>query len=248
LSLLAGPARAQSQAILSLETTTTALQTGQFYEVNVRLDEAAEVWLADIEISYDPALLYVVGTVSGQPIQQGPFFDPGSSVVVRNGVQDNLLVYTISLLAPADPASGGGVVGTFRIYPLGPGTTQLLFSRAELDKAIFEERDGQRVGVGAEALPFTPVLLELTISGDPVPPPSEATATPLPTETFVPQPGEVGPTPEPTLVNVTAAPRPPGGGGAGGVNLPIWAVVIGVLVVIIGVLAVLLLRQRRKGE
>jgi hypothetical protein len=57
---------------------------------------------------------------------------------------------------------------------------------------------------------FTPVLLELTITGDTVAIPDEATATPVPTETATSAAsGEVSAraTGVPTLVNVTALPQ-----------------------------------------
>jgi hypothetical protein len=200
---------AQSTTFLSLETATTSLQTGQSYEVNIRLGDAAEVWLADMQISYDPSMIYVMGTKSGSPITQGILFNPGASAVIRNEVKEGLVFYTLSMLTPAEPINGSGVIGTLRIYPLAPGQTQLTFSRGELSKAIFEVRDGQRVGVGSEELAFTPVLLDLIISGQAVEPPSEATATPLPTETPIAAAAGIFPTEEPTLVNVTAAPRTP---------------------------------------
>jgi cohesin domain-containing protein len=209
IGLLPPAVRGQNSMLLSLETTSNSVQTGTTYEVSIRLDDAAEVWLADMQIHYDPAMVYVIGTKAGSPVSQGALFDSNASAVIRNEVQGDTLLYTLSMLAPADPVSGSGIVGTLRIYPLAPGQTQLTFSRGELDKAIFEDRDGQRVGVGSEQLPFTPVLLDLTITGGKVEPPSEATATPPPTETLPPQPTVEVPTEIPTLVNVTAAPRTP---------------------------------------
>jgi hypothetical protein len=153
-------------------------------------------------------MVYVVGTKAGRPVQQGALFNPNSSASFANQVEGDLLLYNISMLAPAEPITGGGIVGTFRIYPLSAGQTQIAFNQAEMTRAIFEEQNGQRVGVGAEALAFLPVLLELSITGETVEEPSEATATPMPTET----PGIISqdvPTEVPTLVNVTAAPRTP---------------------------------------
>jgi hypothetical protein len=106
--------------------------------------------------------------------------------------------------------NGGGVVGTFRVYPLAPGATQITFSKASLLKVNFAtDESGQRVGKNSETIPFTPVLVKLNITGNQVPPPQEATATPRPSDT--PEPSatvEAGPTAtiEPTLVNATAAP------------------------------------------
>jgi hypothetical protein len=246
---------AQNSTLLSLESASTNIQTGQPYEVNIRLDNAAEVWLADMQISYDPTMIYIFGTKAGSPITQGSLFNPGASTVIRNAVENDTVLYTLSMLAPADPVSGGGIVGTLRIYPLAPGATQLTFSRGELSKAIFEIQNGQRVGVGSEQLTFTPVLLDLTISGAKVEPPSEATATPPPTETPVPQAAENFPTEIPTLVNATAAPRTPealatqpipvdnpGSGSSSVLIIAIIAMVVGAL----GTAAAVIIARRRR--
>lgn len=65
------------------------------------------------------------------------------------------------------------MLGSFRIYPLAPGTTRIVFTRAALDKAIFEQRNGRRVGVGSESVPVTKVALELTFTGRPADPPED---------------------------------------------------------------------------
>lgn len=208
LFLFGSSLSAQSTILLSLETSSTSLQTGQYYDVNLRIDDATELWLATMQIRYDPAMIYIVGTKAGSPVQQGSLFNPNSSVSFYNRIEGGLLFYSISMLAPAEPVTGDGIAGTIRIYPLQAGQTQLTFNQAEMSHALFEMRDGQRVGVGAESLAFTAVLLELSITGETVEEPSEATATPLPTET----PGiatQDFPTEVPTLVNVTAAPRTP---------------------------------------
>jgi hypothetical protein len=246
---------AQTSTLLSLETATTSLQTGQTYEVNIRLDDAMEVWLADIQISYDPAMIYVMRTRSGSPVSQGALFDPASSAVIRNEVQDGLVFYTTSMLAPAQPVNGSGVIGTLRIYPLAPGQTQLIFSRGQLSKAIFEIRDGQRIGIGSEVLPFTPVLLDLSISGQAVKPPSEATATPLPTDTPIPAAADIFPTEEPTLVNLTAAPRTPEplitvevptASNDSRSQLPLILAIIVMMIGAVGTVVTLVLMRRRK--
>jgi hypothetical protein len=205
---------------LRLESDTLQLQTGQEYTVYIRLSNVREVWAADIEIQYDPALVYVFGTVAGTPVQQADFFNPSSSAVVRNAVQDNRILYTLSLLNPAPVASGSGTLGSFRIYPVAPGSTQLQFHQGELTTVAFLEEGGQRAPGEVHDVAFTPVLLELTISGDPVAAPIEATATPEPTATpeatltpFIPggdtgDEGLVNATPVPASTENTGAPSP----------------------------------------
>jgi hypothetical protein len=247
---------AQEGAFLSLETDTTALQTGQFYEVRIRIDGVTDFWSANIDIAYDSSLIYVIGTRSGSPVQQGQFFSPGPAVIVRDFVKNDHITYTVSLLAPAEPLTGGGIIGTFRIYPLAPGSAPVLFSQADLVKVKYVETDTGTTRE-PEEFGFTPVLLDLTITGDPVEPPPEATATPVPTMT--PSPGAqstiVAATVEPTLVNVTAVPRTPtlevtvmpetadqGDNSA----LTIAIIVLGISGIVLLLLGLVWLRSRRK--
>ncbi len=207
------PLNAQEPGLLSLESATLDLQTGQEYEITIQLNNISELWLANMEISYDPQHLYIIGTQSGSPVRQGTLFtEAGSSMLIMNYVESNTLAYTISMLAPSDPITGSGVVGVFRIYPLAAGQTQLFFSQAELLKVIYSDDTSaeteNRIATGTEELPFTPILLQLNITGEQVEPPSEATATPTLSPTPVPQEEATREraTAEPTLVNVTAAP------------------------------------------
>jgi hypothetical protein len=130
--LMIGSAAAQQQTNLSLQAVTTQMQTGQEYEINVRLDNVPSLWLASVEIRYDPNKLYVIGTKSGMPVRPGSMFAPETSVVVFNLVEQQRVRYTISEVAPAKPVTGSGVIGTFRVYPLSAGTTTLTFRQAEL--------------------------------------------------------------------------------------------------------------------
>jgi hypothetical protein len=252
ICLLALPAAAQEQAVLSLQTGTTMLQTGQEYDVTIRLDGVTDLWLANVEIQYDPALLYIIGTKAGSPVHQGALFAPAeTSVVVRNKVERNSLLYTLSMLAPANPVSGSGDIGTFRVYPLAPGTARLSFTRAELTRVSFTGEGENRIGGNPQAIPFAPVYLDLTISGSPVQPPSEATATPAPTDTPEARVGQNLPTAEATLVNLAAAPTPAASPAPVGDNAPVSSplllAAIGLMLIgAIGLIVVIVLARRRR--
>ena len=74
-------------------------------------------------------------------------------------------------------------MATYQIYPLSAGTTQIRFSEVNLTRANFvQNADGSRDVEGTEDLPVVPAMIELTITGETVPPPEEATPTPEPTE------------------------------------------------------------------
>lgn len=256
-ALLAGlPVFAQEQTTyLSLQADTTELQTGQEYTISIRVDNVPELWLATVEIAYDPEKLYVMGTVSGQPVSIGPFFSEGPALDVRNVVENNRISYTVSQLAPAEVLGGSGVLGTFRIFPIAPGKTTLSFRQANITTMTFTGEGDQRVGSDPQPVPFTPVLLELNITGDPVAPPVEATPTPLPTETPV-GPAEAAaqlPTQLPTLENIPGIPTSdvgepapePGDESRGITSLAIVGILMVAALVIVGV--VIIMRSQRRA-
>lgn len=251
--LWAGAVDAQTNTVIAVRSDFTDVETGQSYPVSVTLQDITDVWQINIEIEYDPTLVYVVGTVAGSPMASGDFFGDESALVIRNTVNGNRVIYTHSLLSPAEPMTGSGTVATFQIYPLSAGTTQIRFSVAELTKVTYtESEDGSRDIQSRENLPVLPALLELNITGETVPPPDESTATPVPTPTL----DAVGRalserTEEPELVNVTLAPETPepltlipdieDEGG-----FPILPLAIGLLVVGLGGGILLFILSRRR--
>lgn len=200
------PINAQDSVVLSLESDTTSLQTGQEYEVRVRIQDITNFWSMGLNIGYDPSLLYVMGTASGSPIQPGEMLAGQSITVIRNTVRPTLIDYGMSLLPPSEPVTGTGTLLVFRIYPIAPGTTEIRFNRGQLVSLEFGD-SGSAGDFDTVEVPFTAVLLQLTITGDAVPVPSEATATPTltPTRSTINRGGEE--TAEPTLLNVTAVPQ-----------------------------------------
>jgi hypothetical protein len=165
--------------VLSLKPATTDFKTGESYDVAIRLDHAADVWVADLELHFDSELVHVVGT-SGHPIREGELFDRSASVIVRYTASEGRVTFTISMLAPASPVTGSGVVGSFRLYPLAPGTTRIRFAQAALTRAVFGDRKGRRVGTGSQSLPVTFTPLDLTITGRRFAPPDDPPDPPDP--------------------------------------------------------------------
>lgn len=207
--LYGGPAAAQDEVFISLSTETTTLQTGEFYEVQVLVENVRDLWLTSFEISYDPEQLYVVGTTSGTPVEAGPLLADADTLVPRNRVERGRILYTVSLLAPAEPINGSGVIAAFRVVPLAAGSAQLVFRDANLTSVTFQDSAGQSVAGEPQDLAFTPVLLDLTIQGDAVTPPPEFTATPPPTSTPINEITEEPSTTaeaDATLVNITRVP------------------------------------------
>ncbi len=248
------PSIAQSNTILALQADSASMETGQYYPVSVYLQDVNEVWQINAEIEYDPNLVYVIGTIAGSPMSSGDFFGDEPAIMIRNDVTTGQITFTHSLVAPATPKSGSGIVATFQIYPLAAGTTQIRFSAADLTKVNFTESgDGSRTVESTEELPVLPALIELNIAGETVEPPDESTPTPAASET----PDVVGrgedATVEPTLINITLAapdtmptliPQLEDDDGSG--TLPTLPIAIGLLVVgILGGIILLVMSRRQ---
>ena len=253
MSLLFGimPTLAQNNTILALKSDTTAVETGQYYPLTLYLQDVSEVWQINAVIEYDPTLVYVIGTIAGSPMSAGDFFSEDPAIVIRNGVKSGQITYTQSLVAPATPKTGSGIVASFQIYPLSAGTSQIRFTTAELKKVNFTQNtDGSREVSSTEDIPVLPAFIELTITGETVPPPDESTPTPEATAT-----SELGgrgedATAEPTLVNVTLAPDAPPTLipelDVEGDSLPILPIALGLLVVgILGGIGLFVSSRRR---
>ena len=202
-------AQEAAEARLSLRMDSAELETGQRYPVRIEIESPSDLWLINLEISYDPAQIYVIGTQAGSPFTPGPLFISKQNINFRNDVGDGLLSFTHSLLGQVMPVSEDGLLATFEIVPLLPGPEQLSFVRAELLRSIVVyDEAGQPLDASTEGIPFVPIMIDLSISGDPASPPAEATATPAFTPT--PDPALLADfTPEPTetpLLNITELP------------------------------------------
>lgn len=155
--------------------------------------------------------IFTIGAESGSPVEIGDMMRDGGDIIFTRVDESNAqLNYAISMFNPADPVSGSGVIGTFEVFPLLAGTTQLTFAQADVLSIEFILDENAQCSSGNPIdIEFLSVLLELNISGDPATPPPEATATPQPTSTvdLALLPGAIVTEEVATeLVNVTAAP------------------------------------------
>ena len=66
---------AQTNTILSIQSETTAMETGTYYPLTVYLQDVTDIWQIDTIIEFDLELIFVVGSVSGLPADAGDFFD-----------------------------------------------------------------------------------------------------------------------------------------------------------------------------
>lgn len=240
------PSLAQTDAIIALEADVTALETGNYYTVTLAIADVTDVWQVNVEIEYDSSLLYIVGRQSGSPLTASEFFGEHPSIIIRNSVSNNKIVYTQSLVSPAEPLSGGGVIATFQIYPLSAGMAQLRFTTVELTRITYQTlEDGSHDLQSSELIPVLPAFAQFTITGDTVPPPPESTATPTPSGNDPAFVGRGGDSAQPPLENVSLAPTPIPAPQSE-VGLPILPIAIALLVIgSIGFIALIIWGRHR---
>lgn len=87
--------------------------------VEVRVSKATQLYGAEFELSFDPSILVVRDADLGQAgvqIEGGNLFAADSAFVIENSVDNTkgIVRYALTLLRPAEPVSGEGVVARIR--------------------------------------------------------------------------------------------------------------------------------------
>jgi hypothetical protein len=156
-------ALAQERAQVYLLPPTDPLVTGQPVTVDVVAEGVSNLYGAEIHLRVDPTR---VRLEDGDPQQEGAQLTPGSLLDPAQGFivanrSDNTAgtaVFAITLVNPAPPVEGGGVIARVTLVPLQPGALRL-----ELENAKLVTRDLQTLDVSLSGL-------EVQVSGQAIAP------------------------------------------------------------------------------
>ncbi len=149
---LAVPALAQERAQVYILPPTEALVTGQPVTVDVIAEGVSNLYGAEIHVRFDPTMVRLEDADSQQDgiqITPGSLLAPDQGFVVAN-TSDNAAgtaVFAITLVNPAPPVDGGGVVARLTFVPLQPGALRL-----ELENVKLVTRDLQTLDVSLNGL------------------------------------------------------------------------------------------------
>lgn len=149
---LAAPALAQGRAQVYILPPTEALATGQPVTVDVIAEGVSNLYGAEIHMRFDPTMVRLEDADSQQDgiqITPGSLLAPDQGFVVAN-TSDNAAgtaVFAITLVNPAPPVDGGGVVARLTFVPLQPGALRL-----ELENVKLVTRDLQTLDVSLNGL------------------------------------------------------------------------------------------------
>lgn len=228
--LSAAPASAADTSV-TLNAGTQTLALGEEVAVEVVIADAVDLYGASVHLTFDPAVLEVVDADPGLEGVQvipgsfpGPSEQPGDILV---NVADNAagtVDYGYTLLDPAPPVSGSGVLATVRFRGIGEGTSPVALAAALWGTAggpVPADTQGTTLEVGGTpagsptpatatptAVPPTPTA---TPTATAIPTATAtATATPTATETATPSPTVTPPatgtaTPVPAAASMPAA-------------------------------------------
>ena len=175
-SLLFGPTTAaQSTEVLVVPASTT-LEVGATVVVEVQVRDVQDLYAVDLGLTFDAALLEVQDTdgnpANGVQVAAGTFLRSAYGFTAANGANNTTgeIRYIYSLLAPAAPVSGSGVLIRITFLARNPGSSPL-----PLEVLLANDSAGYIAAVTSAGL--------IVVSGDTATPTDTALATRTPTWT-----------------------------------------------------------------
>lgn len=115
-------------------SSATNVQIGQEFVLTVQIENVTNMYGIELALAFNPAILQVKdskpGTV-GVQIEPGDFPDPFLSFNAQNAADNTAgtIAYAVSLLRPAPPASGSGVLARIYFQAIAPGTSAVSITR-----------------------------------------------------------------------------------------------------------------------
>lgn len=150
--LLITPALAQSEPDATLTLENVPLQDEKLLVVNIHLSNITDLYGAEVQLTYDPARLRVRDDnrrLEGIQISPGPLIAGDDRFVVNNQASPDSgdINFAFTLLKPAQPISGEGVLATVVFEIVGDGPYRVEVASAQLVSASLAPIDAQISGL-----------------------------------------------------------------------------------------------------
>ncbi len=129
---------ATPSTLVRIEPISQMVGVGVTTTADIRIENVTNLYGAQVNLTFDPSILQVVDSNPGQPgvqIQEGTFPDPSSgagSVVQSVDNVAGTITYAVTLISPAPPVSGSGVLATIVFTGTSTGTSNIHFTSAQL--------------------------------------------------------------------------------------------------------------------
>jgi hypothetical protein len=126
---------AQGEANIFLKQTAST--TPDQMTIEVVISDVADLYGAEVRLRYDPLILQPVDTDPNQQsvqVEPGSFLSPEQSFVVANQVDEThgTIAYAVTMLNPAPPATGQGVLLRIPFNVLRPNESNLNVEHVKL--------------------------------------------------------------------------------------------------------------------
>ena len=169
--------------LVVLSPASAEVDVGDTTTVNIRIENVADLYGAEVHLSFDPALLEVEDSdegMAGVQIQSGSFLNPDFTAQNRVDLEAGTIDFAISQMAPTESVSGSGVLATITFKGKAGGTSNLDFS-----SVLLSNQGGEEIDAGSQNG-------SVTVNNGETPT-EEPTDTPDVTETptVTPVPGEI---------------------------------------------------------
>jgi hypothetical protein len=152
---------AQGRAQVYIPQPAEALVIGQPVTVDVIAEGVSNLYGAEIHLRYDPTAVRLEDAdpqQDGVQLIPGTLLDPDQGFVVANAsdAQAGTAVFAITLVNPASPVEGGGVIARLTFVPIRPGVLQFELENVKLVTRDLQTLDvslsGLEVQVGGQAI------------------------------------------------------------------------------------------------
>jgi Cohesin domain len=119
---------------------------GQTVTVDVNISGATGIYGGSFKLTYDPQFFEIVQT-DNKPVTPGAFFADEPGFALRNVVDPaaGTVEYALTLMQPAKPVSGDGILGTITLRALQDAPVVVNAVAASLVAPEFAEVDGHMV-------------------------------------------------------------------------------------------------------
>jgi hypothetical protein len=161
---LASAGAQESPTRFWLSPDVEEVKTGETVTIAINVSEAQGVYGTSFKLSYDPEAFEVV-PAGNKPVAPGEFFanEPGFALRNTHDPQTGVIEYALTLMQPAQPVSGDGLLGTLTLKALIDTAVSVTVREATFVAPEFKEVDGRIV---AERVNQVAVQIEDTAPAD----------------------------------------------------------------------------------
>lgn len=192
LTLAYSPAAiyASPQAVVRPDPLSVGMKSGEAGKISIRVENAESMYGIEFHLSFDPNVVQVVDADSAKPgvqLTPGDWLKGGFVAVNKVDNAKGTIDYAVTLLNPAPPVSGSGIIATISLKAKSNGTSPLKFTKAILATREAKEIQAQLQdgAIGVSVLGQAPAVQQTT--GGSGQPPSGGSAPAATTGPSIPQ-------------------------------------------------------------